>query len=440
MKVWKKAALAMAIVAGGIIFVIGMVAVDGYYRAAYAADKGAVAANCCADLEERIAELEATVARKGNRKVSLTVSGWVAEQITFWDDGVETNTYVGGLGKTLSSHVKFSGQATINPDVVAGYVMHVEVLSNDALSRDQGGADGSSLEVLQSYWFLKSKTFGKLSVGKQSTAADNAAMLVDGSGSLVPANWVLFDNASFFLRGDAGGTWGDLGTCASSGANTAGDCAGVPLNAARYDTPEFGSEVGKFSASVSWAEGDYYDAALRYTGEFQGVKLAGTVAYSLYSDDIAGVDDANYAQAGLYVEHVATGLFAYGAYGLDRADGRDDGKRWYAKVGARERWSSLGHTVLYGEYGKAEDMYSGNLNFTHSSFFDLITASELTQYGVGAVQEIDAAAMSLWISLRRYEGEYSGTCWFGATCSAAGTYSAEVEDFTVVKAGALINF
>ena len=45
---------------------------------ASAADLGG---NCCADLEERIAELEATTARKGNRKVSLTVSGWVAEQV-----------------------------------------------------------------------------------------------------------------------------------------------------------------------------------------------------------------------------------------------------------------------------------------------------------------------------------------------------------------------
>ena len=53
---------------------------------AFAADLGG---NCCADLEERIAELEATTARKGNRKVSLTVSGWVGQQVMFWDDGGE---------------------------------------------------------------------------------------------------------------------------------------------------------------------------------------------------------------------------------------------------------------------------------------------------------------------------------------------------------------
>ncbi len=401
-------------------------------KAAPAADLGG---NCCADLEERIAELEATVARKGNRKVQLTVSGWVAEQVTWWDDGIDTDTYVGGLGRTLSSHLKFAGEAMINPDVSAGYVMHIEVVSNDSLENNQFGHGASGVEVLQSYWFLKSKNLGKLSVGKQSTAADNAAILVDGSGTLIPANWVLFDNASFFLRGDAGGTWGDLGACASSGAKTGGDCAGVPLNAVRYDTPTWNG----FSASASWAEGDYYDAALRYTGEFQGVKFAGTVAYSLYSDDLAGVDDATYAQSGLYVEHVASGLWAYGAYGLDRADGRDDGKRWYAKVGARERWNSLGHTVLYGEYGKAEDMFSSDLNFTHSSFFDRVNASEMTQYGVGVVQEIDQAAMSLWLAYRHYEGEYSGTCLSGATC-IKGTYAADVEDFQTIKAGALINF
>ena len=68
-----------ALVAAGLL--VGGLSVGS----ASAADLGG---NCCADLEERIAELEATTARKGNRKVSLTVSGWVAEQVMWWDDGV----------------------------------------------------------------------------------------------------------------------------------------------------------------------------------------------------------------------------------------------------------------------------------------------------------------------------------------------------------------
>ena len=58
---------------------------------AQAADLGG---NCCADLEERIAELEATTARKGNRKVKLEVSGQVNEAVIFWDDSVEDNVGV----------------------------------------------------------------------------------------------------------------------------------------------------------------------------------------------------------------------------------------------------------------------------------------------------------------------------------------------------------
>jgi hypothetical protein len=90
---------------------------------ASAADLGG---NCCADLEERIAELEATTARKGNRKVSLTISGWVGEQVLWWDDGAARGTYVTGLGTTLASHVTFAGQATIMPGWYAGYVLQLD--------------------------------------------------------------------------------------------------------------------------------------------------------------------------------------------------------------------------------------------------------------------------------------------------------------------------
>ncbi len=124
---------------------------------ASAADLGG---DCCADLEERIAELEATTARKGNRKVSLTVSGWVNQQVMFWDDGQETNTYVHDLGSTLGSHFKFSGAANFAPGWSAGYVLHIEGISSDGLTHNQfvdngPGALGGNVQLLQSYWFVK---------------------------------------------------------------------------------------------------------------------------------------------------------------------------------------------------------------------------------------------------------------------------------------------
>src|SRR4026207_350447 len=84
---------------------------------ASAADLGG---NCCSDLEERIADLEATTARKGNRKVSLTVSGWVSEEIAWWDDGTESKAYV-GTNPVEQSRVRFLGEARIAKDWSAGY-------------------------------------------------------------------------------------------------------------------------------------------------------------------------------------------------------------------------------------------------------------------------------------------------------------------------------
>ncbi|HXF53849.1 MAG TPA: hypothetical protein VNK52_06970, partial [Hyphomicrobiaceae bacterium] len=79
----KSASRLALVAAAGVI-------VGAYGTQAQAADLGG---DCCADLEERVAELEATTARKGNRKVSLTVYGHVNEMVLFWDDGEMDDVY-----------------------------------------------------------------------------------------------------------------------------------------------------------------------------------------------------------------------------------------------------------------------------------------------------------------------------------------------------------
>ena len=109
---------------------------------AAAADLGG---NCCADLEVRIAELEATTARKGNRKVSLTVSGWVNEAIFFWDDGVEKNAYV-GTNELEQSSFRLNGEAKITEGWTAGYILEVGASSNGSRSFSQSN-DGPNSAV-----------------------------------------------------------------------------------------------------------------------------------------------------------------------------------------------------------------------------------------------------------------------------------------------------
>lgn len=427
---------------------------------ASAADLGG---NCCADLEERIAELEATTARKGNRKVSLTVSGWVGEQVMWWDDGAEQNVYVTGLGSTLASHFKFTGQATISPGWSAGYVIQVEAMDSDSLTINQDsqhngsalGANGAyAVQLLQSYWFIKSDHLGKLSVGLQSSASDNAAILVDGSGSLVPANWVMFDYNGFLIRNKASGTtsnlnWQTAGGFCFGGGGAGGDCFGAPRDSVRYDSPTFGG----FSVSASWGEDDFWDVAARYSGEFNGFKLAAAVAYSQWAQDfftmgfngapaVVVQDDrwVDYFQLGAYVEHVPTGLWLYGAYGhIDpggltlAGNSRADGDTYYIKGGLRERWTPLGHTVLYGEYQKNSDA-------NPDALVDSALSASTQLWGLGVVQEIDAAAMSLWVSYRHVDADFKGA---GCTAGVAALNidaGCGTESFQYVKAGALINF
>ena len=82
---------------------------------AKAADLGG---DCCADLEERVAELEATTARKGNRKMSLTVYGQVNRAILYWNDGSRSNTFFGLDNHNSSSRFAFIGQCQDQPDLV----------------------------------------------------------------------------------------------------------------------------------------------------------------------------------------------------------------------------------------------------------------------------------------------------------------------------------
>ncbi len=110
---WKSTS-SLALLAAVGLFAGGM-------PSAKAADLGG---DCCADLEERVAELEATTARKGNRRVSLTISGQVTTSIMAWSDGNSvdgSDIYVVDNVMAGGSFFALSGSARINPNVSAGF-------------------------------------------------------------------------------------------------------------------------------------------------------------------------------------------------------------------------------------------------------------------------------------------------------------------------------
>ena len=78
------------------------------------------------------------------------------------------------------------------------------------------------------------------------------------------------------------------------------------------------------------------------------------------------------------------------------------------------------------------------------AFLAGVTSTELRQYGVGVVQEIDAAAMSVWLGWRHYNAD--ATCTTGDTCDvddSAFDLNAghnNLDSMDIIKGGALINF
>jgi predicted porin len=423
---------------------LGLAAV--MWSAAVAADLGG---NCCADLEERVAELEATTARKGNRKVSLTVSGYIAQEITTWDDGGETNTYIHGLGPTQASNVRFLGQATIVPGWTAGYLIRIQDLSNNPFSKTAGvGVDqntpelNSGLNTQIAYWFLASKDLGKVSVGKQMHAAKSAVMFTDVSGTQIFDNYTFLDGfPQFFLRQENGAlstlTWGQLAFCYSQSLPLGGDCNGLVMNGVRYDTPA----VAGFSASASWGEDDFWEVAGRYAGEVSGFKLAFGVGYSEMMDEkttgaaVSPHKNSDFFQIGGYAQHLESGLFVHAAYGHE--DNNDtllsngvhrapDGEHWYVKAGIRRKWTGLGATIVYGDYAQYIDQL-GPAALTAGA-----TSSTFNRFGAGIAQEIDAAAMTLYVKYQHYEADLSG-----ATLSAS---LRDLKDADFVSVGGLINF
>jgi hypothetical protein len=454
---------------------------------AAAADLGG---NCCADLEERVAELEATTARKGNRKMSLTITGQVNRGVLWWDDGGRSDVYYGLDNTNSSSRFSFLGSAKITSAVSAGFEIMVEIEAGgtsskvnqfdedgkvgtqiagnpatDTVSFNAANADAYGGDWRRALWWLEHKDLGRLTVGRSESAG--VVTTVDLGGiSVVASGSVVLLNGGFLVRSSAVGgygaiNWGSLGDPASNQGRT---------ELIRYDSPS----LRGFIASASVAEaGDYWGAMLRYAGEFSGFRIAGGIGYERATDRASGAptgpDDLSPAVTGatpevdawgvgLSVLHVPSGLFAQGHYmaaefscdavGATNAGGywgwrncKADADQWMIQAGITKNWTGLGNTAIYGEYSQSNDWgadkglgrdYTGAVGSV--SIFD-VTATELTVWGLGIVQNVDAAATELYLGWRHFSADVTG-----ATVNGGAQVALPIEDADFVFGGARVKF
>ena len=318
---------------------LALLAAMGMFAVAASANAADLGGNCCADLEERVAELEATTARKGNRKVSLTVSGHVNENIVFWDDGGERNVYAGQTNMGAQSRFRFVGSAKVTAEVKAGYLLEVGIASVKSDSQDQFTDDptqGAGLAIRHSAWWLERKDLAKLWVGQTSSATDGITEINLANTAHMGMQNLAGNVGGYFVRQGNGvlATANNARIATFFGGGNALSSAGVDLsqigegncnNVVKYELPA----ILGFIASAAFGEDDMWDAALRYAGEFSGFKLAFGVGYQQWTDGnnderncVSGValggPDRSCQQLGLSgaIVHVPTDLFIHGAYGI----------------------------------------------------------------------------------------------------------------------------
>ena len=286
---------------------------------AQAADLGG---NCCADLEERVAELEATTARKGNRRMSLTVSGQVSRSILYWNDGDrDSGTYAGLDNHNQSTRFVFSGSAKIRPDLTAGFEFMTEWSGGARTSTvDQNSPDGNgasliagdgTLNVRTANWWLEDKHWGRVTVGRVNVSGPVGT--IDLGGISTVAHW------SPGLVGDGFLVAGTTRLSGVIGPTYGGD----RIEGIRYDTANIGGFVGQ----AVWGEDDVWSASLRYAGEFGGIRVAAGIGYEaqetqrrtqpIQLDNGARPMDNEWAGS-LALMHVASGLFVQGHYATVR--------------------------------------------------------------------------------------------------------------------------
>ena len=212
---------------------LAIVAAAGLFGAspAKAADLGG---DCCADLEERVAELEATTVRKGNRKVSLTISGYVSHHVMWWDDGGISDVYFGD-GGNYGSRWRFVGTAKISPQITAGFLYEFAANTNALGSFNQlnggddlGGSGGVNCPVggnspactgiRDSTVWLRHKQLGMVKIGHGSTSTDNLILTDLGGYAGAASSDIKLYSGGFRLRNSNGSLTGSAGAVASDGA------------------------------------------------------------------------------------------------------------------------------------------------------------------------------------------------------------------------------
>jgi hypothetical protein len=405
-------------------------------------------------IDERVAELEASSAHKGNSKVSLNISGWINRMVLFWDDGAKRDVYVVD-NVSSRSRVNISGAARIARGWSAGYYLSFgldDTASNDVSQLTDDG--DNQIELRHSAWWLRSNQFGTVTVGHTSTATDDI-ILKDTGGIMPGAANIATVGGSFLLRR---ATWYDQGAgalvtnAAGTVATDLNDISGgasvdtLRRNVIRYDAPRFSGQWGNVDLSAAWGQDDFYDFAVEHSINYNDLRFRFGAGYLRDTTEGRIVDahpeyfrDRREYKGSASLLHIPTGLFGTAAYvrrtfhGLEEfmaagtpqatfgenttgrltppGTNRPPLDYLYTAFGLRRQYWSIGDTSIYGEYAQVNDAIRG----LREAGLHEVTDSTLEMLGAAISQDVNAAGMDIYAGVRVYTFDTKGGHGRGAT-------------------------
>lgn len=430
------------------------------------------------DIEARIAELEETSARKGNEKVSFSVSGWINRMFLAWDDGAKKDVYV--VDNTASrSRINFNGAAKIARGWSAGYLLSLGF--DDAAANDVNQFitdDDSGIAVRHSAWWIRNNQLGTVTLGLTSTATDNiilkdvggimpgAANIATIGGSLIVRHADWYEQGNGALVRSASGIVDTTLNDFSAGASV----DTLRRNIIRYDAPRISGLWGNVDLSAAWGEDDFVDFAVEHSINYNDWKFRFGAGYLHDTSEGRIVDghpeffrDREEYKGSASLLHIPTGLFATAAYvhrtfhGLEEfqaagtpgtvfgentaglvtppGTNRPPIDYLYTASGLRRQYWAIGDTSVYGEYAQVDDAITG----LHEADLAEVTDSRLMMVGAAICQDIDDAGMDVYAGFRYFQFDTQGV-QNRSTTGPTGPSPVPLTDLVLGYAGTRIKF
>ncbi len=375
---FKKTVSMLALLAAAGIMVGGVAP-----KAAGAADLGG---DCCADLEERIAELEATAVKKGNKKVSVTITGRANMNVMWWaENGVAASNatydhtsdiYFGNVARN-ETEFNIKGEGKVNSDVTVGFLMEIYVdpsATGGTKNSQTKHQDAVNAVPQTTYVFINSKAVGELRLGNQYQAMHETFNADTGKDTI--GRYGQTRGAFTFLLRDTANTLTSI------------EYSKVlrPLEDARAQSLMYISPtMAGLTLRADVAGDDVYGASLTYDNKFKDDTIA--VKASLGYEKLSRVDIASALGTGLVastdsqeilavsgsISESTSGLYVTGLWGKATASiaGRQDATNWWVKGGWQKNVTGIGNTMIYAGYLKEDGLYQNATSKSSSTLIEV---------------------------------------------------------------------